>query len=178
MQVTPKEISDITFIKPTHKRGVQSVSCAEEDPETQPAKRIPESGPQDAPRLPVQKLISALFEVVPQACLFTVVEPPLTSEETLPTIEQAQDQLEVPKLSSCISSTMDDDYTDEQGNEQRAEERVGEQSEEQSAEHVGEEQRAEPPPSISEPIDHPEAGGGNLPLPLSEHYSTGSDKVG
>ena len=105
----------------------------------------------------MQKLFSVLFEVVPQACLFTVVEPLLTSKETLPTIEQAQDQLEVPKLSSCVSSTMDDDYTDEQGNEQHAEERMGEQSEEQSAEHVGEEQRAEPPPSISEPIDHPKA---------------------
>ena len=56
---------------------------------------------------------------------------------------------------------MDDDYTDEQGNEQRAEERMGEQSEEQSIEHVGEEQCAEPPPLISEPINHPEAGGGS-----------------
>ena len=54
--------------------GVQSISRAEEDPETPPAKRIPESGPQDAPRLPAQKLFLALSEVVPQACLFTVVE--------------------------------------------------------------------------------------------------------
>ena len=83
MQVTPKQISDITFTQPTHKRGVHSVSCAEEDSETPPAKRIPESGPQDAPRLPVQKLLSALFEVVPQACLFTVVEPPLNPYQLL-----------------------------------------------------------------------------------------------
>ena len=83
MQVTPKEMLDITFIKPTHKRGVQSVSFAEEDPEIPPAKRISESGPQDAPRLPMQKLFSALFNVVPQACLFTVVEPPITSEEAM-----------------------------------------------------------------------------------------------
>ena len=44
LQATPKEISDITFTKPTHKRGVQSVSCAEEESETPPAKRIPDSG--------------------------------------------------------------------------------------------------------------------------------------
>ena len=51
LQATPKEISDITFTKPTHKRGVHSVSRADENSETSPAKRIPESGPQDAPRL-------------------------------------------------------------------------------------------------------------------------------
>ena len=179
LQVTPTEISDIIFTKPTHKRRVQSVSCAEKDSETPPAKRIPESGPQDAPRLPVQKLLSVLFEVVPQACLFTVVEPPLNSEETLPTVEQAQDQLEIPMPTSCVSSPMDDECTHEQGDEQRGK-HVGEQNEEQSAERVGEqneEQPIEPPPLISEPIDHLKAGGGAesnlsnvLPLPLPEHY--------
>ena len=186
LQVTPKEVSDITFAKPTHKRRVQFVSCAEKDSETPPAKKIPESGPQDASRLPVQKLLSALFEVVPQACLFTVVEPPLNSEETLPTIEQAQDQLEVPMPTSCVSSPMDDECTHEQGDEQRGE-HVDKQSEEQSAEHVGEqneeqsaelageqneeqstelageqseEQPTEPPQLISEPTDHLKAGGG------------------
>ena len=94
MQVTPKEVSDITFTKPTHKRRVQSVSCAEKDSETPPAKRIPESGPQDAPRLPVQKLFSVLFEVVPQACLFTVVEPPLNPYQLLS--KHKIIQLEVP----------------------------------------------------------------------------------
>ena len=105
LQVTPKEIADVAFIKPTHKRGEQFLSCAqaEEEAETPSVKRILESGPQDAPRLPVQKLFSALFELVPQACLFTVVEPP-SPLETLPTIERVQDQLEVPMLTSCISN--------------------------------------------------------------------------
>ena len=114
---------------------------------------------------------------MPQACLFTVVEPPLNSEETLPTIEQAQDQLEVPIM--CISSPIENDCTHEQGNEQCGE-HVDKQSEEQSAEHVGEQnegQPTEPPPLISEPIDYLKAGGGAesnlsnvLPLPLPEHY--------
>ena len=75
---------------------------------------------------------------MPQACLFTVVELPITSEDTLPTTEQTQDQLEVPMLSSCVSSPTDDDCTNEQDDEQLKEECVGKQSEEQSIEHVGE----------------------------------------
>ena len=68
---------------------------------------------------------------------------------------------------------------DKQSEEQSAE-HVDEQNEEQSAEHVGEQnegQPTEPPPLISESIDHLKAGGGAesnlsnvLPLPLPEHY--------
>ena len=76
---------------------------------------------------------------------------------------------------------MDDENTHEQlqGDEQCGE-HVDKQNEEQSAEHVDEQnegQPTEPPPLISEPIDHLKAGGGAesnlsnvLPLPLPEHY--------
>ena len=70
---------------------------------------------------------------------FTVVEPSIISEETLPTTVQTQDQLEVPMLSSCVNRPMNDvivHHSDQQGDEQHTEKCVREQSEEQSIGHV------------------------------------------
>lgn len=57
----------------------------------------------------------------------------------------------------CVDGQSEEQSAEDVGeqSEEQGIEHVGEQSEEQSAEHVCEEQRAEPPPSISEPIDHP-----------------------
>ena len=121
-----------------HKRGVQSVNCVEEDIETPPAKRIPESGPQDTPKLPSQRLYSAISEVVLQACLFTIIElPSQNSVETLPSIEQTTQQDQPPMLTSSMNNPMVDECCTEHAQEQGEEKCTG-------------------PSSNSEPINHPE----------------------
>ena len=83
-----------------HKRTVECTKEDDENNETPAVKRRAESGPQDSPRLSSQKLYSSLFELVPQACLFTIVEKPVQTEN---------ETLSLPLLSSSEQPTQQDD---------------------------------------------------------------------
>ena len=79
-------------MKPKHKRELQSVDCADEDTEVPPAKRKLESGPHNIPKLPSQRLYSVLYEVVPQACLFTVIEASSQTSTEMLSLKQTTQQ--------------------------------------------------------------------------------------
>ena len=95
-------------MKPKHKRELQLFDCTEEDIETPPAKRIPESGPHNIPKLSSQRLYSALYEVVPQAFLFTVMEAPSQTSMEMPSLEQTTQhrQPDVPVPTSPVSNSV------------------------------------------------------------------------
>ena len=120
-KIEAKEIQEMNFMKPKHKRELQLVDCTEEDKETPPAKRTPESGQHDIPKLSSQRLYSVLYEVVPQACLFTVMEAPSQTSMEIPSLEQTtqHEQLDVPVPTLPVSnSVVEEHYTQEQDEEQ------------------------------------------------------------
>ena len=83
-------------MKPKYKRSREEDSESNDqndDDEIQPLTRIRvESGPQDLPKLSRKKLYGSMYKLVPNACLFTIVEPPTT------------DDLPVPVTSGCDAS--------------------------------------------------------------------------
>ena len=86
-----------------HKRTVECTKENDENNETPAVKRRAESGPQDSPRLPSQKLYTSLFELVPQACLFAIVEKPVLLNQT------ENETPSLPLLSSSEQPTQQDD---------------------------------------------------------------------
>ena len=78
MLATSKEMQNIKFAKPKHKRLSEKYDNDEIPPST---KIRVKSDPQDPPKLSLQTLYKCLHELVPQACLFTTVEPP--TDETV-----------------------------------------------------------------------------------------------
>ena len=75
---TPKEMQNIKFVKQKHKRLSEEQDNDEIPP---PTKIRVKSDPQDPPKLSMQTLYKCLHGLVPQACLFTTVEPP--TDETV-----------------------------------------------------------------------------------------------
>ena len=72
-QVIPTEIEKISFIKPECKRVMEQASTKSG---TVPPKKKSVSGPQDAPKLPPTLLYKSLFEMLPNPCLFTIIDEP------------------------------------------------------------------------------------------------------
>ena len=82
-------------MKPTHKRSSEERDESDLPP---PAKTKFDSGPQNPPELQTHKLYECLHKLMPQACLFTIIEPP--------TDEIEADKKNVsPNLISNITST-------------------------------------------------------------------------
>ena len=77
-----KRNAEHQFVKPIHKRAVECTKENDENDETPAVKRRAESGLQDSSRLSSQKLYTSLFKLVPQACLFTIVEKPVLLNQT------------------------------------------------------------------------------------------------
>ena len=88
-------MQSISYVKPMHKRVVECTKENNENNETPAVKRRAKSGPQDSPRLSSQKLYTSLFELVPQACLFTIVDKPVLLNQT---------ENEIPSLPLLLSS--------------------------------------------------------------------------
>ena len=83
-------------MKPKYKRSREEDSESNDqndDDEIQPLIRIRvQSGPQDLPKISREKLYGSMHKLLPNACLFTIVEPPTT------------DDLPVPVTSGCDAS--------------------------------------------------------------------------
>ena len=82
---------NIKFVKPSHKRPASTegqCSSSHESSERQLQKKIHISGPQDTPHLPPETLYKSLFQLVPGACLFTIVAKPELTENQLDSYDQ------------------------------------------------------------------------------------------
>ena len=91
-----------------YKRGLQ----ATEDAEIPTAKRRTDSGPHDTPKLHSEKLYSVLYDLVPDACLFTIIEPPSQTS-----MEQRiqQDQCAAAVTNNCNDHDKDGTQKDGEG---------------------------------------------------------------
>ena len=98
-QVIRTEMDKISFTKPSHKRVAEQSSSESSTVLVVPKKKCV-SGPQDAPKLSSDILYKSLFEIVPNACLFTIIDQPkendpVSVEQTDPVSVELTDPLSV-----------------------------------------------------------------------------------
>jgi len=95
-------------VKPKYKRSREEENESndqDENDEIQPCTKIRvESGPQDPPKLSVAKLYGSIHKLLPNACLFTIVEPPTTED---PPVFSCSTSIELNQQSDVIPVSSD-----------------------------------------------------------------------
>ena len=107
-------MNKISFVKPTCKRAVEQSSSHSSTAVPAPKKNcVIISGPQDAPKLSSDTLYKSLFKVVPEACLFTIINEPVLEDNNTPA-NLSLHHFESSEQSSIVSGEQTDAVNAEQ----------------------------------------------------------------